>query len=334
MDAAFSEEQRLLQEMAMRVGDELAVGSVDALGDVDATAGRKLLASTGLLGLHAPEDCGGGGASAVEVAVVAEALARRVCAVPFVGPVLAVELLATAGGPEAVAGVVDGSIAATVGLAAGLHGPAAVGRDRTGVAWDACGAGHAVVFDGPHAVALALKGVVVDNIDLSRVAITFDLPSEGAAAGNAVDERFAAFAIAVTCADMVGAMAGALDMAVDYAKDRVQFGRPIGSFQAIQHLCAEQYVSLEAARTATYYAAWAVDALAPSDALVAARVAKAYTAREAPLVAEANLQVHGGVGQSWESFAHVYLRRILGDAAVYGDEYTQLDAITTYLDTI
>jgi alkylation response protein AidB-like acyl-CoA dehydrogenase len=145
-------------------------------------------------------------------------------------------------------------------------------------------------------------------------------------------QRWQAFALSVLCADMVGAMAGGLQMAVAYASQRVQFGRPIGSFQSIQHLCAEQLVSVEAARSATYHAAWAVDGLPASEALLAARIAKAYVSREAPLVAEAVLQVHGGIGHTWESLAHVFLRRALLDRAMLGDQSVHLSAIAAHLD--
>ena len=145
-------------------------------------------------------------------------------------------------------------------------------------------------------------------------------------------QRWHAFALSVLCADMVGVMAGGLEMAVAYASERVQFGRRIGSFQSIQHLCAEQLVSVEAARSATYHAAWAVDGLPAPDALLAARVAKAYVSREAPLVAEAVLQVHGGIGHTWESLAHVFLRRALLDRAMLGDQSVHLSAIAAHLD--
>jgi alkylation response protein AidB-like acyl-CoA dehydrogenase len=125
------------------------------------------------------------------------------------------------------------------------------------------------------------------------------------------------------CADMVGAMQAALNMGVEHARSRHQFGRPIGSFQAIQHLCAEQHVNLEASRSATYYAAWAVDGLSPADALVAARVAKAYVSRVSTQVVEAVMQIYGGLGQSWECTAHLFLRRVLADRTILGDDRSQ-----------
>ena len=126
---------------------------------------------------------------------------------------------------------------------------------------------------------------------------------------------------------MVGVMAGSLALAVAYAKERVQFKRPIGSFQAIAHLAADQHVSTEASRSATYYAAWAVDGLAPAEALAAARIAKAYVSPLAREVTEAVLQIHGGIGHTWEHSGHYFLRRALLSRRTLGDESVQLARI-------
>jgi alkylation response protein AidB-like acyl-CoA dehydrogenase len=136
--------------------------------------------------------------------------------------------------------------------------------------------------------------------------------------------RWEALAQVALCADMVGAMRGALDLAVSYVSDRIQFGRPIGSFQAIQHLAADQHVSIEASQSATYYAAWAVDGLDPKAALSAALTAKTYVSRRGRQVTESVLQMHGGMGHTWEHRAHYFLRRVLLDRVTLGDESVQL----------
>jgi alkylation response protein AidB-like acyl-CoA dehydrogenase len=136
--------------------------------------------------------------------------------------------------------------------------------------------------------------------------------------------RWEALGLVLLCADMVGVMAGSLELAVAYAKERVQFKRPIGSFQAIAHLAADQHVSTEASRSATYYAAWAVDGLAPAEALAAARIAKAYVSPLAREVTEAVLQIHGGIGHTWEHSGHYFLRRALLSRRTLGDESVQL----------
>ncbi|MNG15200.1 Crotonobetainyl-CoA dehydrogenase [compost metagenome] len=112
-----------------------------------------------------------------------------------------------------------------------------------------------------------------------------------------------------------------------YTKERVQYGALIGSFQAIQHLCAEMLVQAQAAQSITCYAAWAVDQLDADAALLAARTAKAYASSVALPVTEAVMQVYGGIGQTWEHIAHVYTRRALLDARLFGDESHQLQQI-------
>jgi alkylation response protein AidB-like acyl-CoA dehydrogenase len=120
-----------------------------------------------------------------------------------------------------------------------------------------------------------------------------------------------ALGLAITAADLVGTMRGAVRLACDYAQERRQYGQAIGSFQAVQHLLADAFVATEGSRSATLHAAWAVDALPPAEALAAAAVAKAYCARAARTVCETAIQVHGGIGNTWECPAHVYLRRAL-----------------------
>jgi alkylation response protein AidB-like acyl-CoA dehydrogenase len=119
-------------------------------------------------------------------------------------------------------------------------------------------------------------------------------------------------------------MRSGLTGVVEYSKERIQYGVPIGSFQAIQHLCAEALVQTEAASSATKYAAWAVDELAAGDALLAARTAKAYTCSVARDVPETVMQVYGGIGQTWEHIAHLFTRRALLDRLVFGDRSEQL----------
>jgi hypothetical protein len=123
--------------------------------------------------------------------------------------------------------------------------------------------------------------------------------------------RWRVLALAVTCADLVGAARGAQALAVDYAKVREQYGATIGSYQAVGHLLAESLALIEGSVSVLRHAAWAVDELPPSDAIEAAKIAKIYCARAALTVCETSIQVHGGIGNTWECLAHVYLRRVL-----------------------
>jgi alkylation response protein AidB-like acyl-CoA dehydrogenase len=131
-------------------------------------------------------------------------------------------------------------------------------------------------------------------------------------------------------ADLVGTMRGGTELATAYAKERRQYGAPIGSFQAVQHLLADAHVLAEGSRSVMVHAAWAVDALAPDEALAAAAGAKAYCARSARTVCETVIQVHGGIGNTWECMAHVYLRRALLSTDILGGVGASLDKVLAH----
>jgi hypothetical protein len=124
-------------------------------------------------------------------------------------------------------------------------------------------------------------------------------------------QRWQALALVATCADILGAARGAHALAVDYAKVREQYGSTIGSYQAIAHLLAEGLALNEGSISVLRHAAWGVDELSPAEAVQAARIAKVYSSRAARTVCETAIQVHGGIGNTWECLAHVYLRRVL-----------------------
>jgi alkylation response protein AidB-like acyl-CoA dehydrogenase len=346
MKATFTEEQQQLAELAERMAERMAGDAWEDReggaggGGHDPDTGWPLLVETGLVGLRLPSGAGGGASSAVEVAVVAEALGRHATPVPFVGPVLAGDLLACAGAPnDLLEEVATGQRRLTIALDRSLSGPGWVDGDGGDsddggdvIGWDSRGAESLVGLlqepDGTLRVALSPgTGPSLASSDLTR-----QLVGAGAGApvvvGDALTEtarlRWEALALVLLCADMVGTMTGSLELAVAYAKERVQFKRPIGSFQAIAHLAADQHVSTEASRSATYYAAWAVDGLSPAEALAAAQIAKAYVSPRAREVTEAVLQIHGGIGHTWEHRAHYFLRRALLSRRTLGDESVHL----------
>ena len=123
--------------------------------------------------------------------------------------------------------------------------------------------------------------------------------------------RWHALALTATTADLVGAARGTLNLATEYAKMREQYGATIGSYQAVGHLLAESLALIEGCVSVLRHAAWAVDELPVVEAVEAGRVAKIYCARSALTVCETSIQVHGGIGNTWECLAHVYLRRVL-----------------------
>jgi alkylation response protein AidB-like acyl-CoA dehydrogenase len=140
-----------------------------------------------------------------------------------------------------------------------------------------------------------------------------------------------ALGLALTCADLVGVMRGTIELSSEYASSRQQFGRSVGSFQAVQHLLAEAMVLMEGSRSVARHAAWAVDALPAEEALAAAAGAKAYCARAARTVCETSIQVHGGVGHTWECLAHVHLRRALLSSEILGGVGANLTRVLTQL---
>lgn len=160
-----------------------------------------------------------------------------------------------------------------------------------GVAVDARGSGSALVLvpaAGGHTLAqVALPGGT-GGVDLTRTTVVLDPAAAVAPVADQaqvlIDEaeaRWVALGLALTSADLVGTMRGAVQLAVEYARERRQYGRPVGSFQAVQHLLADAFVAVEGARSAALHAAWAVDALPSGDAVAAGAVAKAYSARAA-----------------------------------------------------
>lgn len=299
MDVRLSPEQQALCDSVAQVVTRLGPGTVADLDDAERAA--KLDAAVGSSGwreLRVAGDDGAPWASGVEAALVAEQLALGVCDTPFVGPTLAAEL-------RRLAGLDAATSAETVALTPDLAAPG----DR--VAIDAAGASAALVVAGD-SVAEAPVGGCLPAVDLTRPSAEMGERQQSLGTLDADGlVRWTALGLALTSADLVGTMRGAVDLAVEYAKERRQYGTPVGSFQAVQHLLADAFVSMEGSRSITLHAAWAVDALAPADALAAAAGAKAYSARAARTVCETVIQVHGGIGNTWEHIAHVFLRRAL-----------------------
>jgi alkylation response protein AidB-like acyl-CoA dehydrogenase len=326
MDALLNDEQEALHEMATDLANDLATNQPHDLETELGSRGWKALADSGLLGLHLPADVGGAGASCVEVAIVAEQLGRTLAREPYVGTLLAVELAHLAGADEFAGRLAENQARATITLTPELDAVAGLGA--AGVAWDAAGADQALLLDAADLVAVDLTTAeVVSSIDVTRVVRRIDAAAEPTVLGR-LDadgtQRWLAFSLAILAADLVGVMDGALARAVRYAGEREQFGVPIGSFQAIAHLCADQAVTVSAARSAMRYAAWCIDECPPDEALRAARTAKAYASEVARTVTEAGIQVHGGIGITWECMAHLYLRRVLLSRQVLGDGDHQL----------
>jgi Acyl-CoA dehydrogenase, C-terminal domain len=310
MDVRLSPEQKALRDSAAQVVANLAATAVGQLDDAERAA--KLDAAVSAAGwreLRTATDDGSPWATGVEVSVLAEQLGRGLADTAFFGPTIASELRRLAGAPPA-------TDPETVVLTADLS---ALGD---AVAIDAAGAlnGLQLTRDADSwSLGRVALGAADVRVDLTRPGAepTGDVATIGALDAEAVD-RVAALGLATAAADLVGTMQGAVDLSVAYAAERKQYGQPVGAFQAVQHLLADAFVLTEGARSTALHAAWAVDALPPAEALVAGAMAKAYAARAARDVCEIAIQVHGGIGNTWECLAHVYLRRALLSTELFG----------------
>ncbi|QRY50963.1 acyl-CoA dehydrogenase family protein [Mycolicibacterium septicum] len=150
------------------------------------------------------------------------------------------------------------------------------------------------------------------GVDLTRSTVgAVESPAELGELSGEDALRWQALALTATSADLVGAARGVHALAVDYAKVREQYGSTIGSYQAVAHLLAEGLALIEGSISVLRHAAWAVDELPAEEAVRAGKIAKVYCARAARTVCETAIQVHGGIGNTWECLAHVYLRRVL-----------------------
>jgi alkylation response protein AidB-like acyl-CoA dehydrogenase len=339
MLALLTAEQRMFKQAVTDLAAAAGLVNPADLGTIDTGRAWRDIAAAGLLGLRVRED-GRPVATGTEVILAAAALAGRLVPLPVLGSgILALELLALARAPHDWIGeLAAGRARYAVLLSPDLSRPADL-DDTVAVAWDSAAADYLLVLDRSGGAVRVSRAAAagqlsrLDSIDLTREAGQVSEPGglvtepAGQLLGPSGLDRWLALALTTVSADIVGAMRGALDGVVGYAKQRVQFGVPVGSFQAVQHLCAEALVKVEAADSVTKYAAWAVDELDPADALLAARTAKAYASSVARDVPETVMQVYGGIGQTWENIAHFYLRRALLDRQVLGTEQAQLARI-------
>jgi len=293
-----------------------------------------LTAEVGVAGLAVPEKLGGAGASWRETAVVAEELGRAVAPVPFLGGVLATAALVHAEDQTLLPAVAAGDVsavallplatppAAPVPAAVRVDGGRATGT-VTGVA-DALAADVLVVPtpDGLYAVDAAdATRTPVTSLDLTRPLC--DVGLAGAPARKLAEDATGAWGAALTAgaailaSEQLGVAEWCLESTVDYLKTRYQFGRPVGSFQALKHRLAELWVGVTQARAVARYAAQCL-ADGDADTAVAASLAQAHCAPVAVRAAEECVQLHGGIGFTWEHPAHLYLKRAKSAAIALG----------------
>jgi alkylation response protein AidB-like acyl-CoA dehydrogenase len=335
MYAALTPEQQEVERVAGRLAASVAIRNPSDLPGHDRGRAWRQLIEAGALTVRMREN-GQPLASGTEARLFVEAAAAALMTAPILGNTLAVDLLARAGTDDAaVAGIAEGTLRVGVALAAdfGLCCPTA---DDDVLAWDIEGATQAVGLahadDGTaQVVRYQIDGasVVPSQLDATRM-IGRVLPGSRKAVGPLAEEdaqRWSALALTLATADAVGAARQTLDNAIAYSRERHAYGAPIGSFQALQHLMVDAFIELQMTAALTRYAAWAIDELAPDAAMLAARGAKANTARVGLAIAEAAQQVFGGMGVTREHIAHFFSRRIMVDRWLFGGEDTHYAAI-------
>jgi alkylation response protein AidB-like acyl-CoA dehydrogenase len=335
VDFDLSEDQLALRDGARELLDDRATPArVRAVAAGPERLDRQLWAAMvdqGWLAIAVPEADGGVGLGTVELAILLEQVGAHVAPVPFLPGVLAIDVLRAAGHPDPIGGLVAGE---TVACVAWSRQP-----DAVMVAADGTLTGRAdptpwaPLADLALVVAQAPDGPSVHLVDLAAAGrpgaepameltrpigwLTFTgTPATrlgGADLAGALLDRGAAF----TAAEMLGGAQRVLDLAVEYAKDRVQFGRPIGSFQAVKHRCADMLVDVEGMRSTALWAAWCLGA--GDDQSVAASTAKTWGSDASKRVMASALQVHGGIGFTWEHDLHLFLKRAQLDQLAFGD---------------
>ena len=316
----------------------------------------RMAGELGLHGLSLPEEHGGQGFSVDELAVVLGEMGRVLLCAPFLSTVCLAAPAILHAGTDAqrrafLPGIASGAVTATLAMtemsgrwdAEGIAAEAV----RTGGGWRLDGTKMFVVdgatadllvvaarrprSTGPDGVSLFTVGggaagverTPLSTMDTTRRLARVDM--RGACAELLGDEgggwaplsRTLDEAAVCLAAEMVGGAQRCLEMSVEYAKTRVQFGRPIGSFQAIKHKCADMLVEVETARSAVAHAAWAA-ASDPAELPVAASMAKAYCSEAYVHAAAETIQIHGGIGFTWEHDAHLYFRRAKSSEVLLG----------------
>jgi alkylation response protein AidB-like acyl-CoA dehydrogenase len=341
MEFALSADQRLMQaSLAGTLARAAPLERVRAVTEGDARIGREIwraLAELGVPGLLIAPERGGLGLGLLDVALVAEAVGYAAAPAPFLAAAVLAPLALAHAPPALQARWLPGLASGEMRAGAAIHEAIAGARDRAGVkarsrrldgkslfALDAADAALLLVADaagGLHFVEAGAPGLEIiplETIDRTRAAseVRFAAtPAEPLPGASLARLRDAAWI--VLAADMLGAAQGLLDKAVAYAKERRQFGRLIGSFQAVKHMAAEMAARLEPCRALVWYAAYAFDAL-PDEAPLMAAHAKAHLSETARFVARTAIEVHGGYGFTDLAGLHLAFKRIGFDRQLFG----------------
>ena len=357
MNFAFTEEQEELRKtvrsfLESKSSEASVREQMETEAGYDQAVWSQMAEQMGLQGLHIPEEYGGSGFSYVELGIVLEEMGRSLLCAPFFSSVvLAANTLIHSGDEAAKAahlpGIASGQTIATVAFTE----PS--GKwDEAGITMAAASSGDGFTLSGTKmfvldghsagliivaartAAGVSLFAVDGDAAGLTRTAlatmdqtrkqarIEFDntpatLIGADGDGWNILNKVLDLVAVGLA-AEQVGGAQKVLEMAVEYAKVRVQFGRPIGSFQAIKHKCADMLLEVESAKSAAYYGMWCASEMNDELASVAS-LAKAYCSEAYFHATAENIQIHGGIGFTWEHPAHLYFKRAKSSELLFGD---------------
>jgi alkylation response protein AidB-like acyl-CoA dehydrogenase len=327
MNFDFSEDQATIKRTARDfLADRLRPEAWRALvedGRYDDGLWREV-AELGWAGIHLDEGHGGQGLGTVELAILAEELGYALAPSPFLATAAAGRVFAHAGSEAQrerwLPRLAAGELVGTVGVVTDGEAPMVPDADRAEVI---------VLLDG-------LAGMVVEAGD-ARIEpeATIDSTRRFGRVRASGGEPLAAEPLpaldrieVALAAELVGVAQRAMEMAVAYAKEREQFGRPIGAYQAVAHRCAQMLLEVESARSTTLYAAWAADH-EPESLPLAASMAKAYAADTGWRVTASSLQVHGGIGFTWEHDLHFFLKRAKTDGHLLGSARSHRERVAS-----
>src|SRR4051812_26840986 len=334
------EEHRALRDAARGLlAGYSARAAIEQPAGYDAGLWRRLCKEIGVAGLAIPEAYGGAGATLIESHLALAEWGRQLTPGPVLGSVLATQALLRAGDEDLLPALCAGDQIAALAWQGELCADNA-GR-LSGLAcqvMDAEAADTLLVATGDalYEVAANAPGVTVepaDVLDATRRLATIRLDgAPGRRIGDGQPSRLRDLACVALSAEQTGAASRAFDLTHEYVQQRVQFGRPIGSFQVLQHRLAEAYLRLEATTTASWTAAEALVAGDP-EATTLAAMAKVHCSETLQAVAAEMVQMHGGLAITWEHDAHLYLRRAYADAQLFGAPAVHLDRLATTLLT-
>ncbi|MBS0477035.1 MAG: acyl-CoA dehydrogenase family protein [Proteobacteria bacterium] len=351
MDFALSDEQQMIADTARaffsenatceRTRQAMAAGGADA--GIDRELWRAFCTDLGLSGVGIAEAAGGAGLGLVELALVAEAAGAQVAALPMLGSLALCAQAVAAGGTAAQRDAILPALLSGEAIAAYVHDPAlrAEGDLLTGESRFVLHGGAAQWFvvtsnSGAWIVPADAPGVTVriqTTMDQTRPLACVTLTG---AQGQPLTDPPAAIARAHTCgfitlaAEALGGAQATLDRTVAYAMERVQFGRPIASFQAYKHRLADMMIEIEQARSAVWWAACAADE-ASDEADLAVHAAKAFCADTYFMCAGNMIQLHGGIGFTWEHDAHLYFKRSRAIMSSLGDGAWHREQVATHI---